>query len=177
MSIGSTIRRRFATVLATAALVVIAAGCGPSVDAVVKMRETLPPATGTRGTVGANLVFAQDKQRLKAETRARENLAGLMERFERPHSDECWRAEAMTSMLAIEQWLQCPQKDRATHSRFKALLKAEYQAPRLKNGDGSDGGVCDAFYQLRAWGVYTLGKLDDPDLDEFFVSVLASDID
>ncbi|HUW32562.1 MAG TPA: hypothetical protein VM223_13210, partial [Planctomycetota bacterium] len=46
------------TVLAATALIAVAAGCGPSVDAVVKMRETLPPATGTRGTVGANLVFA-----------------------------------------------------------------------------------------------------------------------
>lgn len=158
----NAIKHRLAPLLALAAIAMIAPGCGLSVDAVVRMRETL----------AASASIETCKQRLKAEARARKNLDKLMLRFEREHADECWRAEVMTSMLAIDQWLDCRETDRPAHARLTSLLKAEYQAPRLKDGEDSE-----AFYRLRAWGVHTLGKLDDPDLDEFFVSVVAADVD
>ena len=159
--------RRAFILIESVMLGLIVAGCRPSLEAVVEMRDTFTLPADERQSEAA-----RQKAARKAQERGRKDLATLMVHFGQPQSDDCWRAEAMTSMIEIDQALQCPQTDVDSHAKVKALLLNEYGEPRLKPSAATD----IAIVRLRGWSVHSLGKLSDPDLDSFFVDTLAAEI-
>ena len=128
------------------------AGCCPSLDQVKKMRiEQLPPEkTG-------------------------KNLDSLLTYFQKPN-DPIWRAETMTTMVSLDTSLGLRSKDPDFHAKVVSALKAEYDHPRVKPG-GKVRSNHEDDYALRAWAIYSLGRMNEPELQDYFVAVICSSTD
>ncbi|HUW33774.1 MAG TPA: hypothetical protein VM223_19360 [Planctomycetota bacterium] len=146
--------------------------CCPSTRAVQKMRGSLVLVKEEDATLTAE---AAENAKAKREDRARKNLLKLVKHFGKPKGDPCWRAETITTMLALEGQLQVAEREPDLHTTIKSLLLSEARLPKLKQHPPDDR--IAAGNQLRAWSIYSLGSLADRDLDAFFVAMLADDVD
>ena len=171
-----------AVILAPASLL---AGCCPTTTELIEMRDVVDAEFKAEKCLWIETSAAEVRR--DAIEDAHEQLVEVMEYFggEDPRS-ACWRAEAITSMYALDRWLgeesgkvgpgeaEHPVPVKSVHARVKDLLKREYRSPNLKSAKGENHNeTCD---RLRAWSVNTLGRMPDDDLDAFFVSALAADV-
>ncbi len=125
-------------------LLLVFVGCSPDVNAVRSMSE---------------------------ETRldiAGENYLELLEWFSE-QNDPIWRAEAINTLVTLDKRLDSSIQDPASHESVIRLLKEEYTHPKV-----TDLASSQDIYLVKAWAIHGLGKLQDPSLAGFMVSVLES---
>ena len=108
-------------------------GCTPSVQELKRMRLEVHPETAQR------------------------NQARILTCFERTAAPAAWRAEAMTTMAAIDARFRHATAQPESHKRLVRLLRQEYRRPKISLDEGP-GHV----RRLRAWSLQALGRVDRP---------------
>jgi len=109
---------------------------------------------------GACTPSVPNLKKMRGETRprtARNHQALLLRRFESKKMPAAWRAEAMTTMAAVDARFRYATSDPESHKRLLRLLRREYRTPGVAS-DEDPGNV----HRLRAWSLYTLGRVDRP---------------
>lgn len=141
---------RWTAPLVLAIMAGVFSGCCPSTSQVIEMRSEVPPT-------------AEETQKL---------FAKLLQFFETNHTrDACWRVETMATLMALDARLELASRDAQSHARLISALKEEYAHPRFQS-TSRDGR--EDWSQIKAWAIYNLGMLQDPQLAGTFVSVLTT---
>ena len=120
----------------------LVSGCGPALDKVKEMRDV------------------QDAGR------ARKNQIELLKAFAEHKKKPVWRAETMTTLTEIDRRFQMARTDSELHHELTALLKEECENPKVATSNEADR------HRVRAFAVYSLGKVDRPEFQNFFLAVL-----